>query len=78
MALALPGSNQPISAMRFQRGTLPCTPMVHPYLSGTRDNGSESLSFVYTTMVSTGLAGAHVQPVLEKYLQQLLAREMSH
>ena len=33
-------------------------------------------SFALTAMVSVGLAGAHVQPVLEKYLQ-LLASEQA-
>ena len=38
-------------------------------------SGLESLSFVYITMVSIGLAGAHVQPVLEK--NQLLGEPLA-
>jgi hypothetical protein len=54
------------------RGTLPCTPPVS--LPDETIRGSltrASLRLRFTTMVSAGPAGAHVQPVLE--IRELLA-----
>jgi hypothetical protein len=53
-----------------RRGTLPCTPLISFTWSRSKGASLGPLFYLrFIAMVSTGLAGAHVQPVLEYFLE---------